>query len=173
MQFNTVAQSDSLYNVSIYDTVTKNDLKIHSPRRATIYSAVLPGLGQAYNKKWWKIPIIYAGICAGTYFAIDFHKEFIRFKNAYLQRIDGQTDEFNGILNETALNNEMDRWIRNRDLCIAGIALFYFLNIIDASVDAYLMDFDVSDNLSIHIRPQSFINYSYNPTLGAKVIFNF
>ncbi len=173
-QLNIIAQEDSIKNnILISDTVKESVIKIHSPKRAAIYSAIIPGWGQAYNKKWWKIPIVYAGIGTGTYFAIDFQKKFNRYKNAYLLRVDGGKDEFAGILSETALNNEMDRWVRNRDLCIAGIALFYFLNIVDASVDAYLMDFDVSDNLSINIKPQTFNYYSYNTAFGAKVIFNF
>ncbi|MDR2835238.1 MAG: DUF5683 domain-containing protein [Bacteroidales bacterium] len=155
------------------DTINQESVKIHSPQKAMIYSAVLPGLGQIYNKKYWKLPIVYAGIGAFTYFSIDFHKEFKRYKNAYLARVNGESDEFFGLLGEEALVNEMDRWVRNRDLCIAGAVLFYFMNLIDASVDAYLMDFDVSDNLSIRLFPNENNYFTKTPVFGAKLTFKF
>lgn len=141
-------------------------IKRHSPRRATLYSTFLPGLGQVYNKKYWKIPVVYAGLGVCTYLAIDNNNEFNRYKNAYVIRKDGEQDEFFGILNEQALLNEMDRWRKLRDYSIIGIAAFYVLQIIDANVDAHLYHFDISDDLSLKVFP------AYNQYLLTQPITN-
>lgn len=175
---NSFTQNDtSYYRIEDLqlDTISSEQLKIHSPKRAALYSAVIPGLGQIYNKKYWKLPIVYATVGTATYFAIDFHKEFLRYKNAYIIRDKGGADEFSE-LSSDALINEMDRWTKYRDLCIAATALFYLLNILDASVDAYLFDFDVSDNISINLSPPiPIINNNFNnqPLLGMKISIKF
>ncbi|MDR2009502.1 MAG: DUF5683 domain-containing protein [Bacteroidales bacterium] len=156
------------------DTTAFSTLKVHSPKRAAIYSTVVPGLGQIYNKKYWKLPIVYVGIGGFTYFAIDNQKEFNRYKNAYILREDGKDDEFMGILNEQALLNEMDRWRKYRDLCIAGAVLIYALQIIDANIDAHLMDFDIGDNLSVKLMPSQFnTRFSRSTVMGFGCIINF
>ncbi len=150
------------------------DYFTHSPRKASIYSAIVPGWGQAYNKKYWKIPVIYAGIGSFTYIALDNHKEFNRFKNAYLLRADGGQDEFFGILNEQALINEMDRWRKFRDYCIIGAVVVYVLQIVDANVDANLYNFDVSDDLSLRFAPEINNNLIVNkPNLSLKFVMTF
>ncbi len=159
---------------SYSQSIENKGKKTHSPRKATIFSTIVPGLGQAYNKKYWKIPVIYAGIGAFAYLSIDNNNEFNRFKTAYKQRIDGETDEFYGILNDQALLNEMDRWRKFRDYCIVGGLVFYILQIVDANVDANLYDFDVSDDLSLRILPDFRSNYGYNtPTLELKIVKKF
>lgn len=148
----------------------------HSPRKASIYSTVLPGLGQAYNEKYWKIPIIYAGIGVSTYLAIDNNNEFNRFRDAYIQRADGEQDEFAGILNEQALINEMDRWRKMRDYSIIGIAVIYILQIVDANVDANLYNFDVSDDLSLRFEPsiiQNSMVIQPKPSMDVKLVLRF
>ncbi|MDL2262362.1 DUF5683 domain-containing protein [Bacteroidales bacterium OttesenSCG-928-I21] len=158
------AQTDTLIDTS----------KAHSPKKAAIYSAVLPSLGQIYNKKYWKLPIVYVGIGAFTYFAIDNQKEFNKYKKAYILRDEGKQDEFAGILNEQALLNEMDRWRKYRDLCIAGVAIIYALQIIDANVDAHLLNFDVGDNLSLKIIPTQFnAKYARSPIMGVGCMLKF
>jgi len=147
---------------------------IHSPRKATIFSAVLPGLGQAYNKKYWKIPIVYVGIGAFTYLAYDNQVEFNRYKNAYLIRQDGGTDEFYGTYNNQALINSMDLYRKQRDLCIIGAALFYAIQIVDANVDANLFDFDISDDLSMRLTPATFNQvYMRTPAMGISCTIQF
>jgi len=150
------------------------DYFTHSPRKASIYSAILPGLGQAYNKKYWKIPVVYTGIGAFTYLALDNNKEFNRYKNAYIQRTEGLQDEFLGTLNDQALLNEMDRWRKFRDYCIIGVTVIYVLQIVDANVDANLYNFDVSDDLSLRLAP-SFNNNTLDnkPNLSLKLVMTF
>ena len=126
-----------------------------APAKAAFYSAVLPGLGQAYNKKYWKIPIVYAGIGTGIYFYFKNDKEYDRFRNAYKRRLAGFTDdEFwgegsNPIISDKRLIDAQKSSQRNKDLSIAVAVGFYLLNIIDANVDAHLRQFNVSEDLSL------------------------
>ena len=94
------------------DTVSKEKIKeqekFHSPKTATLL-AIVPGAGQAYNRKYWKMPIVYATMGTCIYFAISNQQQFSRFKKAYMQRDNGEHDEFYGMLSKEALMNNMDR----------------------------------------------------------------
>ena len=159
------------------DTVSKEKVKeqekIHSPKTATLL-AIVPGAGQAYNRKYWKMPIVYATMGTCMYFAISNQKQFGRFKKAYMQRDNGEHDEFYGILSNEAIINNMDRNRKIRDYFIAGTVLLYALQIIDANVDAHLFYFDVGDNLSAAFYPQTFNHaYTRTPILGVGCTLNF
>ena len=133
-----------------------------APAKAAFYSAVIPGLGQVYNKKYWKIPIIYAGMAAGIYFYKQQDKDYDSFRNAYKRRLAGYTDdEFYGNGTEPLISN--DRLInaqksaqKNKDISIIVTVAFYLLNVVDANVDAHLRQYEVSEDLSI--EP----NFDYN-----------
>jgi hypothetical protein len=132
-------------------------MRMHSPRKATIMSAALPGLGQAYNKKYWKIPIIYAGFGVLGYFIKTNNEEYKVYKSAYKNRLDGDAstvDPYVGIYSDADLATLKNFYRRNRDLSIIGASILYILNMVDASVDAHLFYFDVSDNLSLNIQPE-------------------
>ncbi len=148
---------------------TEQNLK-RSPLKASLYSAVLPGTGQIYNKKYWKAPIVYAGMGTFIYLAVDNHQEFMRFKSALVKRQNDQPDEFEGILSEDALLNEMERWQRYRDLNIIGASIFYVLQIIDANVDATLSDFDVGSDLSLKLKP---VTSPYSQTMAMSLTLKF
>jgi hypothetical protein len=144
--------------------------QLHSPRKATIYSAILPGLGQAYNKKYWKIPLIYAGFGTIGYF-IGWNNGFYNtYKLAYSDLTDNDPDtdsyldieasKYYDLENSTDYNNfktglskQSEYYRRNRDLLIISMVGFYGLNIIDASVDAHLFDFDISEDLTLNWQP--------------------
>ncbi|GIV32972.1 MAG: hypothetical protein KatS3mg031_0507 [Chitinophagales bacterium] len=132
------------------------DRRRHSVGRAVWMSAVLPGLGQAYNRKWWKIPIIYAGF-AGLGYAISFNaKRWNTYREAYRLRVDGDTttiDAFVNIYSESNLVTLKNYYKRNLDLSVIFTAVLYALNIIDAAVDAHLFEFDISDDLTLRIAP--------------------
>jgi hypothetical protein len=153
----------------IKDTIlAKKPVIFHSPRKATIFSAVLPGLGQIYNRKYWKVPIVYGGFATLGYFINFNNGEYVKFRQAYSDIIDTDpnTDSFKrlgvnpqffesdkiGQLTER-LRSAKDYWRRNRDLVVIGTAVFYALNIIDASVDANFFNFDISDDLTINWAP--------------------
>jgi len=145
----------------------------HSPKKATLL-ALIPGAGQAYNRKYWKMPIVYASMGTCIYFAISNQKQFKRFKTAYMQRDAGENDEFYGILSKEAIMNNMDRNRTIRDYMFAGTLLLYALQIVDANVDAHLFYFDVGDNLSAHFYPQTFNTaYTRTPILGISCSLNF
>ncbi len=164
-------------------------VKPHSPHKASLYSAVLPGLGQAYNKKYWKIPILYAGF-AGLVYAIDFntrnynmyrrgYRDFLiqdPNNKSYLEIIEGTTITAEDVENggryadwfENTLENGKDYYERWRNLSYVGFALVYIINIIDASVDAHFKTFDVSDDLSMRIEP--IVNPGFgNNSLGLQL----
>jgi hypothetical protein len=142
------------------------------PARATLYSTMLPGLGQIYNGDYWKLPIIYGGL-AFTGYLIDFNnQQYNRFRTAYDILKDGDpdtVDEFNGRYTEANLKYYRDSYRRSRDYAILFTALVYVLNIVDANVFAHLKDFDVNDNLSLHINP-ALLNYGAYASNGQPAI---
>ncbi len=159
------------------DTLSREQVKekenFHSPKKATLL-ALVPGAGQAYNRKYWKMPIVYATMGTCIYFTISNQKQFKRFKNAYMQRDNGEHDEFYGILSQEAILNNMDRNRTIRDYMLAGTILLYALQIVDATVDAHLFYFDVGDNLSARFYPQTFNTvYTRTPILGVGCSLNF
>jgi len=144
-----------------------------APARAAFYSAVLPGLGQAYNKKYWKIPIVYAGLGIGMYFYLDNNKEYKRYRDAYKRRLAGFTDdEFYGTINDDGLREAQKTLSRNREISLLVTIAIYALNIIDANVDAHLLQYNVDDNLSLapHYKINEFDNTG---DLGITVNFKF
>jgi hypothetical protein len=161
------------------DTIKVQAIKPHSPTKATLMSTFLPGLGQAYNKKYWKIPVIYAGIGTGLYFAIYNQKEFKKYKEAYILRTDNDSttvDEFTNEFSSSALLNLVNFHQKNRDLMFIVSGAVYILNIVDAAVDAHLYDFNVNDNLSFHFQPRLFNDFQENyyslkviPSLSIKI----
>lgn len=129
--------------------LAQNEYDPLAPSKAAFYSAVVPGLGQAYNKKYWKIPIIYAGIGTGIYFYNQNTKDYNRFRDAYKRRLAGfQDDEFQGISDDRLIDAQRTA-SRNRDVSIIVSIAFYLLNIIDANVDAHLRQYNISDDLSL------------------------
>ena len=157
------------------DTLNVKIEKPHSPTKATLLSTFLPGSGQIYNRKYWKVPVIYAGIGTSVYFIISNNKEFKRFKTAYGQRIDGDestTDEFVDVLSESSLKSNMEFYQRNRDLSYIVAGLFYVLNIVDAAVDAHLFDFPKNDNLSFNLQPSIELTNNNQISRGFKLVIN-
>ena len=126
----------------------------HSPGKAALFSAVLPGLGQAYNHKYWKIPVVYVCLGAMTYFIITTGQQYNTYQAAavYAQN-NGGIDPAYPNYSESDLVAGRDYYHRYRDLSIIGAAVFYVLNIVDAEVDAQLFSFNVNDNLSMRISP--------------------
>lgn len=173
----------------------------HSPHKATIYSLILPGLGQIYNDQWWKVPILYGGFGATTYGIIWNNKHFGYSKDAYVQYskwlnevienpetpvpenpawkryYTGDVSKLSPQQRETfksQLQNRKTSFKRNRDLCCIVMGAVYALNIIDACVFAHFYDFEIDEDLSMNIRPDS----SYNPltgggTVGLSLTLNF
>ncbi len=150
-------------------------IKKHSPKVATIMSAALPGLGQFYNKKYWKIPIVYAAFI-GDYIAYASNqKGYAKFKQAYIYRTDDDPntiDEYENIYDETTLKSQRDDFRKYRDLNWIIAFGIYVLNMVDANVDAHLFYFNVSDDLSMQIKPSMGITNNLTWT-GLGIAFKF
>ena len=152
----------------------------HSPRKAALYSAVFPGLGQWYNRKYWKVPLVYAGYATLGYFVYFNNTHYVSYRDAYLDFTDedpATTSYFSVVGNHadpetyvrelypTTYNKQNYEWIkeqlrngmqyykRNRDLSLIGMAGWYVLTILDAVVDAQLFHFDIDPDLSMRIVP--------------------
>jgi hypothetical protein len=131
------------------------DRKPHSPMKAALFSTFVPGLGQIYNRKIWKVGILAAGV-AGLYYGFNFNQTSYKlYKSELIRR---QTDDPNldpelERYSDSDLNELQDIHRRYRDMTVIGFALLYAINIVDAAVDAHLYDFNVNDNLSLRIRP--------------------
>ena len=155
----------------------------HSPKKATMLSAVLPGLGQIYNdikkpegfksRLWWKFPLIYGGIGTSIYFVIQNQKSYAFYRN---ERLDLQNDisslySISGY-SDSQLKSITDQYSRWRDLSIVAVLGVYLINIVDANVSGNLLHFDSSDDLSIIVQPKVFyINQS--SLTGASLSFHF
>lgn len=150
----------------IKDTVM-TELRVdtaHSPKFATILSAVLPSSGHIYNQLykiegqrntlWWKLPIIYGGLGAVTYLALDNQSQYRMFKDERLARLDASYQPGDlDFLSDAQLKVYQDQYERWRNLSIIGGLLVYTLQLIDVNVEAHLMHFDTSDNLSLNWVP--------------------
>lgn len=180
-----LAQSDSL-SVKVKDTLPQTvqvkktwNTDPLSPARAAFYSAILPGLGQAYNKSYWKIPIVYLAIGIPTYLYVVNDKELDRYRTAYKRRLDGLTDdEFyagrtdgNPRLSTDALRRAQDTYRRNKEMAMLFAIGFYALNIIEANVDAHLKQFNVNENLSL--EPYLYQNQYSNTYVGLSCTYKF
>ena len=155
----------------------------HSPAKAAMMSAVLPGLGQVYNRKYWKIPIVYAAIGITMERFITFQNEYNKFRRAYITFNDGDPytnfhdtifpSNFSDTEKSQIINRAKDRYRTWRDWSIVAVVAAYGLGIIDANVDAHLMDFSIDDNISLQITPIFFDNvFAYQKIgLSLRVFF--
>lgn len=154
------------------DTIKKDEINPLTPAKAAFYSAILPGLGQAYNKKYWKIPIVYGAIGTSLYFYLDSNKKYHSYRDAYKRRLAGFTDDQYSFLDESRLVAAQKFYQRNRDLSLFISVAFYILNIVDANVDAHLLQFNVTDKLSL--APDVYQNDLNNKTnLGLTLNYKF
>lgn len=149
------SQSQDSLIVQDSSKMVRNKKKVYShARRATVMSAILPGLGQAYNRKYWKMPIIYAGMGGFAYMYINNNSEYTYYRDN-LKAIYDEDPNTNNNTNyqDWQLQSLKDQYKKNRDLALIGFFAVYLLNIIDANVDGHLRTFDVSDDLGLHVDP--------------------
>jgi hypothetical protein len=137
------------------DSVKTDDINPLAPAKAAFYSAILPGLGQAYNKKYWKIPIIYAGFGVASYFLYDQNKKYQCYRKSYFAMVDDDPLTVNTCdPNQSAADMKLyrDNYQKNYEYSVAGLVGFYLLVAADAFVDAHLKNFDISDDLTLKIK---------------------
>jgi hypothetical protein len=179
----TLEKRDSIYkgtkSQASMDSIELKQRKNY--RRATLYSTVLPGAGQFYNKKYWKIPIVYAAIGIPAYLYFDNKKIYNEAQYALVVTINGSKgDSLNNVSpaflplvqsgNTAAIINVRDEARKNEDYSILFFLLFYGLNIVDATVDAHLKDFNVNSDLSFRIKPM--IIPGPTPSAGITLAFD-
>lgn len=158
------------------------------PTRAVWMSALFPGLGQIYNRRYWKLPIVVAGFMGLGYATSWNNSQYQDYSQGYLDLMDSDPDTKSYMnffppttseadLDKTWLANTMrsrkDFYRRNRDLCIICVVALYLLCMVDAYVDASLAHFDVSDNLSMDLQPALFLAPDRRPAVGINWAFNF
>ncbi len=166
------AQGETLQIERSKDTLPDREINPLAPAKAAFYSAVLPGLGQAYNKKYWKIPLVYGAIGASIYYYTLNNNRYQTYRNAYKDRLAGIPNEAFDYLDNARLIQAQQFYQRNRDLSLLCAIGFYVLNIIDANVDAHLGQFNVNDNLSF--KPELYSNgLNYRPSMGVALNYTF
>ncbi len=160
------------------DTVATKPLK--NPKLAGWLSFALPGAGQVYNGQYWKIPIIYGGIGTLAYVSHFYNTRFRQLKNdEHVLLNDGKSTtggvSIHGLTNESDIVRYMTKYRRYRDLCFVGMALVYMMNVFDAVVDAHLYDYDVSEDITLHVEPCTMgpVMANQNPSFGARLTIRF
>ena len=171
----------SFASIALDDTtaVIKDSIAEHSVKKAVIYSAILAGAGQVYNhlampkrqkKAFWKVPLIYAGLGASTYFLITNQLTQRELKDEYTQRIDNQISSAKwAAYDDPAILILYNQYLNWRDLSILAVGAAYFFQVIDAGIEAHFVSFDVSEDLSMTIEP-TLVNYK---TAGIRMTLNF
>ena len=154
----------------------------HSPKKATLL-ALIPGAGQAYNHKYWKMPIVYAGFGVTTYFAITNGQDYRLYRDAYDYKMGIKTNVSQHAIEEAAKYTEdnlitlRDYYRSNMELSWIVTAAWYILQIIDANVDAHFFYYDVGDDLTLHVEPQfstiNEFNLGYGNNIGLTLKLNF
>ncbi|WP_017494578.1 DUF5683 domain-containing protein [Flavobacterium sp. WG21] len=145
------------FSVSLYSQTQINEDTLNSrildplrPAKAGFYSAILPGSGQVYNKKYWKVPLVCGAIGTSIYFYVDNQKQYNVYRNEYKNRLSGNqsNSEYLSNLNSSQLISAQKQFRRNSNLSLLCAVGFYVLNIIDANIDASLSQFNVSKQLT-------------------------
>ena len=159
--------------------VVDQDINPLAPSKAAFYSAILPGLGQAYNKKYWKIPIVYAALGVSTYAYIYNNDNYHTARDAYKLAKAGKPHEFDGSdggvdLSEETLERIQKSYKEDRDLSLLITVGIYALQIVEASVNAHLMQLNTIDDIDIAFRPNFYVDPITNKSVaGVSLSFGF
>jgi hypothetical protein len=174
MSFSLFGQNDNTLIIKTKDSIATKTYSIDplSPAKAAFYSAILPGLGQAHNKQYWKIPIIYAGLGTGVSIYSWQNKQYENYRDAYKRRVLGFTDDEFPESSDESIIRAQRYHKKNRDLALLSTILFYILNIVEANVSAHLAQFNVNKNLSLNTNIYQ-DPYSFQPKLGLTFNYNF
>ena len=129
----------------------------HSPSRATIFSTLLPGLGQIYNRKYWKVPVIYAGFGVFAYFIVQNTNNYLEYHSAYIEKVNNaKHGNYQWLVDKYTKDNLLsasEYYRRNLEVSIILSAVWYIMNILDATVDAHLYSYNISKDLTMKAGP--------------------
>lgn len=171
---NGIVMEDSLFT-------KRKEINPLAPSKAAFFSAVLPGLGQIYNKRYWKVPIVYAVLGSAIYGYKFNNDRYKLFRTAFKREKAGfdanevfapQTPNFS----TEALQNGQERYQRDRDLMLVLTIVAYALNVVDANVDAHLKQFNIDDNLSMDMDLKPYLDYNEitaSPSYGMALTIKF
>ncbi len=162
-------------NQSSYILPLKDSGEVHSPKKATIMSAIIPGLGQVYNKKYWKVGLLYAA-GAGLGYGLKINTDSLKgYQSSLIAELDDDSTTINYLYADLAVDkirSERNYYRKTRDQMILGLGLLYILQIIDANVDAHLREFDVNEDLAIKPQPSFIVvNRKVLPSAGFSLRF--
>ncbi len=139
------------------DTVVKKAKWAPIPKKAGLYAALLPGLGQIYNRQYWKIPIVYAGFAVGGYFVVKNSTDYTKFRKAYVGRFNDPTgageSEETRIYSQPQLKQLQDDASRFLNLSVLFTSIGYAFQVLDAVTSAHLRNFDISRDISMQVTP--------------------
>ncbi len=157
---------------------TKKVVKNSAPRKASILSAIIPGAGQIYNRKYWKAPIVWAGMGGMGYLFIQNQNEYSFYRENLKKLVAGDSSALTatGLSSRDQIQTQKLFYRKRRDLCGFGLLAIYAINIIDANVDAHLKTFDVSDDLSLQINAKPILFNTFGGldcTAGLSLKLNF
>lgn len=155
---NDVSMAQEIADLHLHHDTVYRYFPAHSPVKATWMSAALPGLGQYYNGKYWKIPIIYAGFSTMAFFVSQNRYEYNRYKEAYSISVESANpSSSDNILvanySSAKLLSQREYYQSSLELSYILTGVFYLLQIVDATVDAHLYDYDIDDDLTIQFEP--------------------
>ncbi len=175
----TALQKDGII---VQDSILKKERYINplAPSKAAFYSAVLPGLGQVYNKKYWKVPIVWGALGAGIYAYTFYDNQYNEFRTAFKRRragfVDDQFIDVIPLPGDDRLERLQNAKQNERDLALLVTIIIYALNIIDANVDAHLKQFNISDDLSWDLNLQPYLEtnpINSDPNYGMALTITF
>jgi hypothetical protein len=180
----TAAGQDSLRSELDSDTVfLKSDTATltsyasrYDPRKAILFAAILPGLGQIYNKKYWKLPLVYGGLIGFGYGVHFYQRGYTELKSGLFELLETGAPTVSVLgydLTEDQLRRFTDRYRRERDFFIILSAGMYLLQMVDAHVDAHLKEFDLNPNLQVKIQPTINNDMLTGRTTGISLILKF
>ena len=146
-----------------------------TPKKKAMFSAMVPGLGQIYNRQYWKLPLVYGGLATCGYFIYYNTDKYNYYRRIYAGRISNNPEYLNmeAKVSTENIKRLQDSYRSDRDMTVMITVLVYGLQIMDALVFAHLKEFDISDNISMKVGPKSMPNIGFKPTMGVGMVFNF
>ncbi len=169
----TVFQKSDTVNLPPDTVALRSYATQYDPRKAILFAAVLPGMGQVYNKKYWKLPLVYGGMFGFGYGVNFYQKGFRKYKGELFDIIENNEPISVSGFSETQLRTIVDRYRRERDFFIILSAGMYLLQMVDAHVDAHLKEFDLNPNLQVKIQPSMNDDLFTGRTTGVSLIIKF
>ena len=156
---------------------TFQSVSTRDPNKASLYAAIFPGLGQVYNKQYWKLPFVYGGLMLFGHYINDRHQLFSAFRNAYLAETDDDPSTVNPFAGRFGSTSSLERNAeslrRDRDYLMILGTLYYLLTIVDAHISAHLSEFNVNEDLSFEVRPSMYHGNQYTAqNVGFSLVFN-